>query len=149
MKKFFINRRIFVMSVILLSGLLSMSGCEKQQIGFLEVGNAAYLPNSMDIRLTLDEELDAYRIYNVAPWVSPKLQGVIGTNVITYAIEEVISDDGDAAMFKSLVSVRGGGRMEFPLVSDIPAGKYVVSIRVANEGHSVLLKDIFTFIVKP
>lgn len=147
MKKFFVNINIFVV-VILFAGLLSMSGCQKQQIGFMEVVNASYLPDSMYIRLTLDDELDAYRIYNVAPWVSPKLQGVIGTNVISYVVEHVVSEDGDAEMFKRLVSVRGGGRIEFPLVSDIPAGKYVVSLRVTNEGHSALLKDIFTFIVK-
>lgn len=54
-----------------------------------------------------------YRIYNVAPWVSPKMQGVIGTNPIRYEIAGVESADGDAEMFRSLLTVRGGGRMEF------------------------------------
>ena len=97
---------------------------------------------------SFDEELDAYRIYNVAPWVSPKMQGVIGTNPIRYEIAGVESADGDAEMFRSLLTVRGGGRMEFPLVSDITPGEYRISIRVSNEGHSRVLENIFTFNVK-
>lgn len=89
-----------------------------------------------------------YRIYNVAPWVSPKMQGVIGTNPIRYEIAGVESADGDAEMFRSLLTVRGGGRMEFPLVSDITPGEYRISIRVSNEGHSRVLENIFTFNVK-
>ena len=51
-------------------------------------------------------------------------------------------------MFRSLLTVRGGGRMEFPLVSDITPGEYRISIRVSNEGHSRVLENIFTFNVK-
>jgi len=29
-----------------------------------------------------------------------------------------------------------------------PAGKYMVSLRVSNEGYSVVLPDIFTFILQ-
>ncbi len=122
--------------------------CSKQETGYMQTGNAVYIPNEMDIRLILDENLDAYRIYNVAPWVSPKLQGVIGTNPMTYAIEKVESPDGDAEMFRALLTIRGGGHMEFPLVSDIPVGEYIVSVRVSNEGHSHVLNNIFTFHVK-
>ncbi len=122
--------------------------CSEQEIGYLQTENAVYEPAEMDIRLVLDEELDAYRIFNVAPWVSPKLQGVVGTHPMTYEIESVSSIDGNAEMFKALLTVRGGGRMEFPLVSDIPAGEYVVSLRISNEGQSHVLKNIFTFNVK-
>lgn len=128
--------------------LALLGGCTDQQIGYLQTGNAVYVPDRMDIRLVLDEELDAYRIYNVAPWVSPKMQGVIGTNPIRYEIAGVESADGDAAMFRALLTIRGGGRMEFPLVSDIPPGEYRISIRVSNEGHSRILENIFTFNVK-
>lgn len=124
------------------------AGCSEPQIGYLQTVNAVYVPDRMDIRLVLDEELDAYRIYNVAPWVSPQMQGVIGTNPIRYEIAGVESPDGDAAMFRALLTIRGGGRMEFPLVSDIPPGEYRISVRVSNEGHSRTLENIFTFDVK-
>lgn len=127
---------------------IALSGCSEQEIGYMQTENAKYDPAMMDIRLVLDEELDAYRIFNVAPWVSPKIQGVVGTNPMIFQIEDVVSEDGDAEMFKALLTVRGGGRMEFPLVSDIPAGKYVVSLRVSNEGHTHILKNVFTFNVK-
>ena len=38
--------------------------------------------------------------------------------------------------------------MEFPLISDITPGRYTVSLRVWNEGHSSIIKDVFTFIVE-
>lgn len=126
----------------------ALGGCEKPRVGYLETDNAVYTPDRMDIRLVLDEELDAYRIHNVAPWVSPKIQGLIGTSPLKFEIIGVTSATGDAEMFRSLLTIRGGGRMEFPLVSDITPGEYVVSIRVWNEGSSRSLKDVFTFVVK-
>lgn len=137
--------KYIVLSVMLITGIC---GCSKQEIGFLQSENALYVPATMDIRLVLDPELDAYRIYNVSPWVSPKIQGIVGTNPIAYTVERVTSQNGDADMFKSLITVRGGGRMEFPLISDIPAGEYVISMRVTNEGFSRVAEDIFTFVVK-
>ncbi len=140
-------KRFLKLAFYSLAAVFLMS-CTEQEIGYMQTGNAVYVPDNMDIRLVLDEELDAYRIYNVAPWVSPKLQGVIGTHPMTYAIEGVESPDGDADMFRALLTIRGGGHMEFPLVSDIPVGEYHVSVRVSNEGHSQVLKNIFTFHVK-
>lgn len=136
---------IFIL--MLLGGMLL--GCHDVEEGYLVAENATYVPDSMDIRLVLDETLDAYRMYNMAPWVSPKLQGVIGTAPITFEVIEVTSSDGgNVELFQHLVSVRGGGRMEFPLVSDITPGHYTVSLRIFNEGHSEIIKDVFTFIVK-
>ena len=60
----------------------------------------------------------------------------------------MISEDGDAAMFKSFLNIRGGGRMEFPLKVSVPEGHYVVSVRVSNEGYSEVIPEAFTFIVE-
>ena len=88
-------------------------------------------------------------MHNMAPWVSPKLQGVIGTSPIEFEVVEVeATEGGNAELFRHLVNVRGGGRMEFPLISDITPGRYRVSLRVFNEGYSHIVKDVFTFIVK-
>ena len=132
---------------LLFGGLLV--NCQDIPVGYLSTENAQYLPDTMFIRLELDETADAYRMHNLAPWVSPQLQGVIGTAPIEYEVVEVkATEGGDAEMFRHLVSVRGGGRMEFPLISDITPGRYTVSLRVWNEGHSAIVKDVFTFIVE-
>ncbi|MEG2790201.1 MAG: hypothetical protein RSA98_01245 [Odoribacter sp.] len=126
-------------------GMLLMAGCHEVTVGYLQTKNAMYVPNTMKIRLVLDENLDAFRIHGVAPWVSPKLQGVIGTGPLLYEIEEVkATEGGNAELFRHLLRIRGGGRMEFPLVSDITAGHYTVSVRVYNEGYSEIIKDAFT-----
>lgn len=125
-----------------------LTACHKPTVGFLQAGNAVYVPDTMVVRKVLNPVDDAYRIANNAPWVSPKLQGLAGTAPISYEIVDVTSTDGDATLFRNLVTIRGGGRMEFPLKSVIPAGRYVVSVRVSNEGYSSVVENAFTFIVK-
>lgn len=133
--------------MLLLGGLIT--GCHDITEGYLMTDNAKYTPDSMEIRLVLDETLDAYRMHNLSPWVSPKLQGVIGTTPIEYEVVDVkATEGGNAELFQHLVTVRGGGRMEFPLISDITPGRYTVSLRVFNEGYSNVINDVFTFIVK-
>lgn len=133
----------------LIAGVLALGGCHDVKVGYLQADKAVYVPDSMFIRLTLDEDLDAYRMHNVAPWVTPKIQGVIGTEPLFYEIERVRASEGaDAEMFRHLLTIRGGGRMEFPLISDIPKGRYLVSVRIYNEGYSAVVRDAFTFIVK-
>lgn len=133
---------------LLILFLAGMTACHQPTVGFLQAGNAVYVPDTMRVRKVLNPVDDAYRIANNAPWVSPKLQGLAGTAPITYEIAGVTSTDGDATLFRNLVTIRGGGRMEFPLKSAIPAGRYVVSVRVSNEGYSHVVEDAFTFIVK-
>ena len=135
--------------IAVMAGMAVLFGCQDVTVGYLQTENAVYVPDSMKIRLTLDETLDAHRMYNLSPWVSPKMQGVIGTNPLLFEIDEVkATEGGNADMFRSLLKIRGGGRMEFPLISDIPAGRYFVSVRVYNEGYSNIVKDAFTFIVQ-
>lgn len=138
----------YIVIVGILIGMACL-GCHKSDIGYLQTENAKYVPDTMVIRLVLDEDLDAFRIHNVSPWVSPKMQGVIGTAPIDFEISDVKSTEGgNVPLFKHLLSVRGGGRMEFPLVSDITPGRYTVSLRISNEGNSTVVNDAFTFIVK-
>lgn len=140
-------KKIFL---LLWVGLAScLSGCQDVTVGYLTAENAKYIPDTMEIRLVLDEELDAFRIYNVAPWVSPRMQGMTGTEPMSFEISEVkTTEGGNADLFKHLLTIRGGGRMSFPLVSDITPGKYTVSVKISNEGYTKEVKDVFTFIVK-
>ena len=134
--------------LVLIGVILVWWGCHNPTPGYLETGNAQYEPDTMIIRKELDPLKDAYRKMNNAPWVSPKCQGVDGTAPVLFEIVDVTSEDGDAAMFKSFLNIRGGGRMEFPLKVSVPVGHYVVSVRVSNEGYSKVIPDVFTFIVE-
>lgn len=124
-------------------------GCQDVTVGYLQTENAKYIPDSLIIRRVLDEELDAFRIHNVSPWVSPRMQGVTGTEPLIFEILDVkATEGGNASLFKYLLSIRGGGRMSFPLVSDITPGRYTVSLGIRNEGYHAEVKDVFTFIVE-
>ena len=125
--------------------------CNDVTVGYLETENAEYMPDYMEIPQIgeLDEIADAQRIKNNAPWVTQPIQGIEGTAPLIYTIEEVTATEGgDAVMFKQELSIIGNGRFYYPLEHKAPAGKYVVSIRITNEGYSHVLKDVYTFIVK-
>lgn len=67
--------RAYVFILMAITGTMLMS-CHDTTEGYLKTDSARYVPDTMEIRLQLDETLDAYRMHNMAPWVSPKLQGV-------------------------------------------------------------------------
>lgn len=84
------------------------------------------------------------------PWTTSCIEQLLGTEPITYSLESLHSDQGEAAAadFAKYLTVIGGGRMYVDTKVNSPAGKYVVSLRVSNEGYSVVLDDIFTFILQ-
>lgn len=137
-------KKYLVITGVILAGW----GCHTPTPGYLETGNAQYVPDTMIIRKQLDPIKDAYRKMNNAPWVSPKCQGVDGTAPVLFEVVDVTSADGDANLFKSLLNIRGGGRMEFPLQAAVPVGRYIVTVRVSNEGYSHIIPEVFTFIVE-
>ena len=57
-----------------LIGILIIGACDESQVGYLLTKDAAYEPDTIIIRQTLDPELDAVRIETGAPWVSLKMQ---------------------------------------------------------------------------
>lgn len=63
-----------------LIGILIIGACDESQVGYLLTKDAAYEPDTIIIRQTLDPELDAVRIETGAPWVSLKMQGYAGTD---------------------------------------------------------------------
>ena len=124
-------------------------GCHDVTIGYLKADEAEYDPATLTVRTVLDPEEDELRIANDANWVSPKIQGVLGTNPLIYTLENVTATEGgDAEAFRKEVIVRGAGVMELPLYTKVPKGNYLVSVRVSNEGYSAVIEDAFTFIVE-
>ncbi len=134
---------------ILALSCLFFVACHDVTVGYLKTENAVYVPDSLVIRKEPDPIEDNIRIQNQAPWMTLPIQGVIGTAQIHYEIENVSSDKSvNADIFKEELSIRGGGIMSYPLEGKAPAGRYVVSVRIWNEGYDVVKRNIFTFIVK-
>lgn len=134
---------------VLVSFLAVLTACKDVPYGYLKTENAEYIPNSMEIRTVLDPVLDKIRIENNAPWVTLKIQGVLGTAPLAYKLLDVkASEGGDAATFKEELTVLGAGIMQVPLHPKSPKGKYLVSLKVNNDGYSEELHDVYTFIIK-
>ena len=127
-------------SIIYLICVVFLVACNDVTVGYLETENAEYIPDNMEIPQIedLDEVVDALRIKNNAPWVTQPIQG----------IEVTATEGGDAMVFKQELRIIGNGSFYYPLEHKAPAGKYVVSIRITNEGYSHVVKDIYTFVVK-
>lgn len=84
------------------------------------------------------------------PWTTSTIGQILGTEPMRYYLESVRGDRGEEAAkdFASYVQVVGGGRIYVDMQVDSPAGNYWVSLRVENEGHSAVLRDVFKFILK-
>lgn len=78
-----------------LIGILIIGACDESQVGYLLTKDAAYEPDTIIIRQTLDPELDAVRIETGAPWVSLKMQGYAGTDPISFSVDGVTSSEGE------------------------------------------------------
>lgn len=135
--------------LMLLSALILLSACHKTKIGYLKTSEASFVPDSLVIRKVLDPVTDAVRIKNSAPWVTTRLQGVLGTAPINYRILDVTaSDGGNADIFRQELTVRGIGVMEVPLHFEAPKGRYKVSLEAYNKDYTSAMNNVFTFIVE-
>ena len=141
------------MSTKWIYGLLIMLlfACDDKEVGFLDISRAEYSPNFMEIPKyeDIDPIVESQRLELGTPWVTLQMQGVLGTNPITFSIEDVkASEGGNAELFEAELEIIGGGTMYYPIKPQAPAGKYVVSVRLTNEGYSKVLEDAYTFVVK-
>ena len=131
--------------IIMLLAVLGLGSCHDVTVRYLEAENAQYAPDSMVVRINPDPMLDAVRIKYEAPWVSTKIQGVIGTAPIKYRIIDVKSPDTkDAELMKEISSIDGAGVIYVPFHHNLSAGRYIFSIEVYNIGYSQMHTDIFT-----
>ena len=126
-----------------------MWGCEEQEIGYLDVTNAEYIPDSVVFKAVLDPDnrQDAQKIKFEIPFQSPSMQKVSGSPVVKYQIDRIVCNNG-AEDAVSQFSIRGKGIIELPYNHTVPTGRYVFSIRVSNEGHSHVLDSVLTVIVQ-
>lgn len=144
-----------LINILLLAVVFATFGCKKDPVGYLMTENASYAISTLDV-YHLEGITDSDPIYydhferirNKAPWVSLTMDGVLGTNPIYYEVSDVkASEGGNAEMFRSEVSVEGGGKIVFPFAYKSPKGKYLISIKLRNEGQQRIVNDIFTIII--
>ncbi|WP_141560895.1 MULTISPECIES: hypothetical protein [unclassified Butyricimonas] len=88
------------------------------------------------------------RIKYQSPWVTQPIESVLGTEPLSYAIANVKNDNlENAELFRQSLTIMGGGRMNVAFGCKAPAGRYVVSIEIENEGQRAVLEEVYTFIV--
>lgn len=133
--------------IIVLAALsFLLPSCEEQKVGFLVTEYALYTPDTLLIAKEIDDE---NRIKFNIPWVSLPIEGIEGTAPILFSINDVKSNGNvDMEQFLSDVDVRGNGIFEVSLNHKIPSGRYLISLKVKNEGYTKLIPDVFTIIIE-
>lgn len=126
--------------------MLIHTSCHDVKVGFLQSENAIYIPDSMVVKSALDPTEDAHRIQFQIPWQSTSIEGIQGTMPIRYSIRSIESDNGytDA---NSQISVVRKGVFEIPWNHTLPSGKYIINLRISNEGYTHDLDSIYTIII--
>ena len=133
-----------VVYILFICGLFAY-GCQDITVGYLETRNAVYFPDSMIVKAVLDPDDDAYQIKFKIPWQSGEIEGVEGTNPVKYTIRNVRSEHPEVV---TQFRMSGRGRVELSWDHTVPTGRYVIDMRIANEGHFCDLDSIFTIIVR-
>ena len=138
----------YIWMIILLATLL-YGGCKDVKVGYLFTHNAKYNPDSVVFKAYLDEanDDDAHRKKFEIPWQSQSLEGVQGTNPIRYSIERIDSDHNDPEILNQFSAVQKG-IIQLPWNHTVPQGKYAISLRISNEGYSVVLDSMIMVIIK-
>lgn len=143
----------YILYLVLALTVASLTSCNKIPIGYLNTRGAVFTPDTIYVGRNIDPE--SPRAKNAAPWTSLRIQGVAGTNPINYDFHSVkVNNGGDATKFEAIVrtghvSTKGGiVQISQEGVKGIPNGDYTLSLRAYNEGHSAILQDIITFVVK-
>lgn len=127
--------------------LLATLGCDKITVGYLFIDNLSYTPDTLEVKAVLDAEEDEEQINGEIPWQTVPLEGVQGTAPIRYEIASVQTTDGNPSAANQFRMVRKGV-IELPWNHTVSPGRYVIGIRVSNEGRTIVKDSVFTVIVK-
>lgn len=141
-----IMKGLIIITIIITAFITS---CNDVEIGYLMTTNAKYVPDSMVVKARLDPENndDARREQFQIPWQSVKIEGVQGTMPIRYEIQSITAGDLNQTI-RDQFKIKDGGVIELQWNHAIPEGRYVISLKVSNEGHVEILDSLFTVIVK-
>ena len=150
MKKIYnLARALFAVAFI----AMAVAACNTMPVGFLRTEGASFSPDTLNVYHNPHASTPRYNDHR--PWVSYRIQGVAGTNPINYELADVkASEGGDAEKFKALAQkglLKVDGGMIVLMhegVAELPnSGRYTLSLRVYNDGHSQTISDVYTIIV--
>lgn len=150
MKKIYnLARALFAVAFI----AMAVSACNTMPVGFLRTEGASFSPDTLNVYHNPHASTPRYNDHR--PWVSYRIQGVAGTNPINYELADVkATEGGDAEKFKALAQkglLKVDGGMIVLMhegVAELPnSGRYTLSLRVYNDGHSKTIDDVYTIIV--
>ena len=150
MKKIYnLARTLFAVAFI----AMAVAACNTMPVGFLRTEGASFSPDTLNVSHNPHASTPRYNDHR--PWVSYRIQGVAGTNPINYELADVkATEGGDAEKFKALAQkglLKVDGGMIVLMhegVAELPnSGRYALSLRVYNDGHSQTISDVYTIIV--
>ena len=150
MKKIYnLARTLFAVAFI----AVAVAACNTMPVGFLRTEGASFSPDTLNVYHNPHSSTLRYNDHR--PWVSYRIQGVAGTNPINYELADVkATEGGDAEKFKALAQkglLKVDGGMIVLMhegVAELPnSGRYTLSLRVYNDGHSKTIDDVYTIIV--
>lgn len=150
MKKIYnLGRALFAVAFI----AMAVAACNTMPVGFLRTEGASFSPDTLNVYHNPHASTPRYNDHR--PWVSYRIQGVAGTNPINYELADVkATEGGDAEKFKALAQkglLKVDGGMIVLMhegVAELPnSGRYTLSLRVYNDGHSKTIDDVYTIIV--
>lgn len=150
MKKIYnLARALFAVAFI----AMAVAACNTMPVGFLRTEGASFSPDTLNVYHNPHASTPRYNDHR--PWVSYRIQGVAGTNPINYKLADVkATEGGDAEKFKALAQkglLKVDGGMIVLMhegVAELPnSGRYTLSLRVYNDGHSQTISDVYTIIV--
>ncbi len=150
MKKIYnLARALFAVAFI----AMAVAACNTMPVGFLRTEGASFSPDTLNVYHNPHASTPRYNDHR--PWVSYRIQGVAGTNPINYELVDVkATEGGDAEKFKALAQkglLKVDGGMIVLMhegVAELPnSGRYTLSLRVYNDGHSKTIDDVYTIIV--
>ena len=146
-----IKNSIALVCLTLLAVGLMMS-CSKMKVGYLRTAGASFAPDSINVFHNIDPTSDRY--IEQQPFVSTSIQGVAGTNPVNFELASVKADTPAAGeLFMKLykegeISVVGGKVIvSLKATQQLTNGRYLLTLKVYNEDHEALLKDIFKVVV--
>ena len=150
MKKIYnLARALFAVAFI----AVAVAACNTMPVGFLRTEGASFSPDTLNVYH--NPHSNTLRYNDHRPWVSYRIQGVAGTNPINFELADVkATEGGDAEKFKALAQkglLKVDGGMIVLMhegVAELPnSGRYTLSLRVYNDGHSKTIDDVYTIIV--
>ena len=150
MKKIYnLARALFAVAFI----VMAVAACNTMPVGFLRTEGASFSPDTLNVYH--NPHASTLRYNDHRPWVSYRIQGVAGTNPINFELADVkATEGGDAEKFKALAQkglLKVDGGMIVLMhegVAELPnSGRYTLSLRVYNDGHSQTISDVYTIIV--